>query len=264
MARDPEKPFFLFLHFYDVHTDFTPRQEYRERFVEPYSGRLTGSTTQLVNVRNGEETLSEADMRWLRQMYDAEIRQLDDLLGRFFAWLEDEELFDRTLFVVTSDHGEEFQEHGMFGHGRSLYEAVIRVPLIVVTPDGAGGRVVEGPVSLVDVAPSLLARADVPIPDRFEGTSFAHLLETDGWLTAARRWWRGRAETLAEGPVLSERLQASSAACVPFTGEVIATSGAASESTSMLSSASSDTLEVVTSRRRRKRPAPSDGVTVVS
>jgi arylsulfatase A-like enzyme len=156
-ARDEDRPFFLFLHFYDVHTDFTPRAEYRERFVGPYSGRLTGSTSQLVSVRNGEDTLSAADLRWLREMYDAEIRQLDDLLGRFFAWLEDEGLADGTLFVVTSDHGEEFQEHGSVLHGRTQYQEVLRIPLLVKGPGVPAGKVVSAPVHGVDVTPTILA-----------------------------------------------------------------------------------------------------------
>jgi len=160
--RDEDKPFFLFLHFYDVHSDFTPKSEYRERFVGPYSGRLTGSTTQLVKVRDGEETLNEADVRWLREMYDAEIRQLDDLLGRFFAWLGEEKLRDETLFVVTSDHGEEFQEHGSVLHGRTYYQEILRVPLLVQGPGIPSGKVVTTPVDGVDVTPTILALMGIP------------------------------------------------------------------------------------------------------
>jgi arylsulfatase A-like enzyme len=154
-ARDADKPFFLFLHFYDVHTDFTPRTEYRDRFVEPYAGRLTGSTTQLVRVRNGEETLGPPDVKWLEQMYDAEIRQLDDLLGRFFAWLDDEGLGEETLFVVTSDHGEEFQEHGSVLHGRTQYQEVLHIPLLLKGP-GIPAAVIPTPVHGVDVTPTIL------------------------------------------------------------------------------------------------------------
>jgi arylsulfatase A-like enzyme len=156
LARDEDKPFFLFLHFYDVHTDFTPRNEYRERFVEPYAGRLTGSTTQLVRVRNGEETLGENDLRWLREMYEAEIRQLDDLLGRFFGWLDDQDLADESLFVITSDHGEEFQEHGSVLHGRTQYQEVLRIPLLVRGPGVPAGQVISTPVHGVDVTPTIL------------------------------------------------------------------------------------------------------------
>ena len=168
-ARDEDKPFFLFLHFYDVHTDFTPKSEYRERFVGSYSGRLTGSTTQLVKVRDGEETLTDADVRWLREMYDAEIRQLDDLLGRFFTWLDEEKLRDETLFVVTSDHGEEFQEHGSVLHGRTYYQEVLRVPLLLRGPGIPSGKGVTTPVSGVDITPTILALMGIPSSQARDG-----------------------------------------------------------------------------------------------
>jgi arylsulfatase A-like enzyme len=82
-TSDAAKPYFLFLHFYDVHTDFTPRAGYREMFVEPYDGPLKGRTQELIQLRSLGRKLGADDLRWLRQMYDAEIRQLDDLLGRF-------------------------------------------------------------------------------------------------------------------------------------------------------------------------------------
>ncbi|HEX6882317.1 MAG TPA: sulfatase, partial [Planctomycetota bacterium] len=161
-GRDEDEPFFLFLHFYDVHTDFTPRQEYKERFVGPYSGRLTGTTSQLARVRNGEETLNEDDLRWLREMYDAEIRQLDDLLGRFLGWLDEEGLRDETLFVVTSDHGEEYQEHGSVLHGRTQYQEILRIPLIVSGPGIPPEMVVATPVHGIDVTPTILGVMGIP------------------------------------------------------------------------------------------------------
>jgi arylsulfatase A-like enzyme len=155
-GRDPDEPFFLFLHFYDVHTDFTPRAEYRQQLVGPYAGRMTGSTPQLVKFRNAGEQLSEADLRWLREMYDAEIRQLDDLLGRFFGWLDDEGLYDETLFVITSDHGEEFQEHGSLLHGRTQYQEVLGIPLLLSGPGIPAATVISTPVHGVDVTPTIL------------------------------------------------------------------------------------------------------------
>jgi arylsulfatase A-like enzyme len=156
LAGEAARPFFLFLHFYDVHTDFTPKNEYRERFVEPYSGRLTGRTQQLVNLRDAGEPFGDDDLRWLRQMYDAEIRQLDDQLGNFLAWLEQRGWLADTLVVVTSDHGEEFQEHGGILHGRTQYQEVLRVPLIMAGPGVPAGVVVDAPVHLVDLVPTVL------------------------------------------------------------------------------------------------------------
>ncbi len=160
-GRDAGEPFFLFLHFYDAHTDFTPKDEYRERFVGPYTGHVDGSTSQLAEARALLETLDDDDLRHLRELYDAEIRQLDDVLGRFFAWLQGEGLFEQTLFVVTSDHGEEFQEHGGLLHGRTQYQEVLRIPLILAGPGIPAGTTVSTPVHGVDVTPTLLARMGI-------------------------------------------------------------------------------------------------------
>jgi arylsulfatase A-like enzyme len=154
--RDPAKPLFLFLHFYDTHTDYTPRDEYRQQFVQAYTGRMEGRSSQLDGVRKRGERLEEDDLRFLREMYEAEIRQFDALLGDFFAWLRTEGLLDESLIVVTSDHGEEFQEHGGLLHGRQHFQESLRVPLLVAGPGVPAGVVVTEPVDGVDVTPTLL------------------------------------------------------------------------------------------------------------
>jgi arylsulfatase A-like enzyme len=160
LQRDPARPFFLFAHFYDAHTDFTPDPEYRERFVSSYPGKLDGSTGQLMAIRAQGLRLGESDLRFLRELYEAEIRQLDDVLARFFEFLEEQDLDEDTLIVLTSDHGEEFQEHGGLLHGRTQYEELLRVPLILAGPGIPRGRVVEEPVGLIDLLPTILARFD--------------------------------------------------------------------------------------------------------
>jgi len=154
--RDASRPFFLFLHFYDAHTDFTPDESWREAFVEPYDGKLDGRTQQLNGVRNRGDTLAEPDLRFLRQMYDAEIRTLDDVLAGFLGWLAEQDLLEDTLIVVTSDHGEEFQEHGSVLHGRTQYQELLEVPLILAGPGVPAGRVIDVPVHGIDVTPTVL------------------------------------------------------------------------------------------------------------
>jgi len=168
-SRPSGKPFFLFLHFYDVHTDFTARPEIKERFVEPYSGKIKGHSQQLNGIRNRGEQLNEDDLRFLRQMYEAEIWQFDALLGEFFAWLREQGLADDTLFAITSDHGEEFQEHGGLLHGRTYYQEVMHVPLILAGPGLPAGVVVDTPVDGVDVTPTLLAVMGVPSSAHHDG-----------------------------------------------------------------------------------------------
>jgi len=192
LLADPAgEPFFLFLHFYDVHSDFNPRPNYREQFVGPYQGRLTGRTQQLIHLRDTGQSFDEADLRWLGEMYDAEIRQLDDVLSGFFAFLDEQGLTDDTLFVLTSDHGEEFQEHGGLLHGRTQYEELLRVPLILAGPGIPRGVVVRQPAGLIDLMPTVLARLGLPAPAALDGLD---LSATFGGGTLPERPFFGEAD----------------------------------------------------------------------
>jgi arylsulfatase A-like enzyme len=172
-GHDRARPFFLLAHFYDAHTDFTPTAANRARFVAPYAGKLDGTTGQLMAVRASGVRLGEADLRFLRDMYDAEIRGLDDVLGRFLEFLEHEGFARDTLVVLAADHGEEFQEHGGLLHGRTQYEELLRVPLILAGPGIPRGEVVDQPVSLVDLLPTILARLEIAPPARVDGVDLA-------------------------------------------------------------------------------------------
>jgi len=157
-----DRPFFLFLHFYDVHSDFNPSPEYRQRFERPYSGDIDGTTAQLGELRASGGLLTEADANHLLDLYDAEIRQLDDQLARLFNYLDHAGLAANTLVVVTSDHGEAFGEHGTVLHGQTHYEELIRIPLLMRGPGMLVGRRIADPVHLVDVTPTILASTGLP------------------------------------------------------------------------------------------------------
>lgn len=163
-ASPAEQPFFLFLHFYDVHTDFTPAAEWREAFVGAYTGDFDGTTLPLVKVRNGKKAIDGADIQWLKEMYAAEIRTMDAVLGEFFAQLVARGLDQNTVLAITSDHGEEFYEHGSVLHGRTYYEEQTRIPLILRGPGIPSGLTLTQPVHHIDVAPTLLALAGVQAP----------------------------------------------------------------------------------------------------
>ena len=171
--RDPARPFFLFLHFYDVHTDFTPDPKWEREFVEPYRGRLTGVTADLVKARNqimrGEWQLGDADIAFLEEMYDAEIRTFDTSLGVFFDYLRDAGLEDSTVVAITSDHGEEYGEHGSILHGRTHYRELVHIPWILRGPGVPVGERIATPVHLIDVAPTLYSLAGVPAPEGIDG-----------------------------------------------------------------------------------------------
>jgi arylsulfatase A-like enzyme len=174
IAEHAQEPFFLFLHYYDVHSDYRSLPRYERRFTRPYEGPADGSTRQLVRHRSGEIELGEDDAEHLKDLYAASVRQMDDGLARLRRGLEQRGLLERTVVVLTSDHGEEFLEHGGVLHGRTQYEEVVRVPLLLRAPGLPAGLRLETPVSL-DVMPTVLSLLELPVPPALDGRNLAPL-----------------------------------------------------------------------------------------
>lgn len=168
-ARDPQRPFFLLVHYIDPHTDYETLPEFRDRFIEPYDGPATGTSEQLYDFVEGSISFDEADGRHLSNLYDGAVAQLDDQIRRLCDYLREEGLLDETLLVITSDHGEEFLDHGGVLHGTTQFEELVRVPLIVVGPGVPPGLRIDVPVSLVDVMPTCLDMLGVEVPARLDG-----------------------------------------------------------------------------------------------
>ncbi|HSG40659.1 MAG TPA: sulfatase-like hydrolase/transferase, partial [Thermoanaerobaculia bacterium] len=111
-----------------------------------------------------------AEVAHLRALYDAEVRYTDQELGRFLDLLKWLGLYEGSFVILASDHGEEFAEHGGLEHGKTLFEEVLRIPLIVKYPGGRwAGQRIGGAVSLVDVAPTVLAGLTPPVEADFDG-----------------------------------------------------------------------------------------------
>jgi arylsulfatase A-like enzyme len=179
LGRHRDQPFFLFLHYYDVHSDYQVLPEYRAKFCGPYSGIATGGTDQLKRHRSGEIALDTQDAQHLSNLYDAGVRQFDDAMARFFVKLEALGLFDKAILVIASDHGEEFFEHGDFLHSRTLYQELIHVPLIMSGPGLPEGLRIREPVSLVDVAPTIASLLGVAFPRNIDGVDLSGLWKGD-------------------------------------------------------------------------------------
>ncbi len=179
-------PFFLFLHTYEVHHPYTPDPEYLELFDSGYDGELPGHI-MVDDLRriNGDASpqleIDEADLRHIVATYDAEIRSMDDGFGQFVTALAKRGLRESTLLIFTSDHGEEFNEHGRVGwHSHSLYDELLWVPLVIRFPGGVyAGRRVDDLVRLLDVAPTVLDVLALPAAPTFEGLSVRTLFDTD-------------------------------------------------------------------------------------
>jgi arylsulfatase A-like enzyme len=121
------------------------------------------------------------EVRALESLYGGEISYLDEHLGRLFDSLRERGILDRSLLIITGDHGETFAEHPeLFQHGMEVYDTTITPPLIIRFPDGAGrGRRPSGLVSNVDVMPTILEWLGFEGPERMEGRSFAAIREQE-------------------------------------------------------------------------------------
>ncbi|MEQ8766461.1 MAG: sulfatase [Planctomycetota bacterium] len=169
--RDAERPFFLFLHYYDAHSDYDPSEPYRTQFVRPYAGPADGTTGQLLAYRKAGMVLGEGDIRHLGDLYDAQVRQLDDQIGRLLRGLDSMDLASDTIVAITSDHGEELFEHGSLLHGQTYFQEVIRIPWLMRGPGVPSGTRAREPVSLIDVPVTLLDLVGLDPPKKWQGRS---------------------------------------------------------------------------------------------
>jgi arylsulfatase A-like enzyme len=110
-------------------------------------------------------------------LYDGEVQDADRLVGEVWDQIVAQGLADRTLLVITADHGDEFGDHGGYGHGLTVYQELVNVPLIFVGPQVAQpGRSVELPVPMLDLLPTLVDVAGAPMPDLVHGESLVPVL----------------------------------------------------------------------------------------
>ncbi len=167
--RGRKRPFFLFLHMWDVHFDYTPPPPYDTLFDPDYQGRLTGEDIAVNPLVH--EGMDPRDLEHLIALYDGEIRFSDFYLRKILDVLKTLEVYDDTIIVVTADHGEEFFEHGRKIHRFALYDESILVPFIIRYPRKIpAGKVVEQQVRLMDVAPTILGLAGLAQPADFGST----------------------------------------------------------------------------------------------
>ncbi len=181
VEENSDAPFFLFLHTYEVHHPYRPRMPDLERFDEGYDGPLPSTISKelLEQINAGELEVDEADLRYIVATYDALISSMDRALELLVHYLRANGLYDSTLVVFTSDHGEEFGEHGWMGwHSHSLFDELLHVPLVLKLPGAhEAGRSVDAPVRLIDVAPTILDILGLEAPETFDGRSLLPLID---------------------------------------------------------------------------------------
>lgn len=171
---DDEDPFFMWLHYMDVHYPFQPPERFLEELdIDPPSKRRVAELNG--KMQEEPDELTEEDVEDLLKLYEGEIRFTDHYIGKVLDELKDRGILDETIVVVTADHGEAFGEHGRFGHHPYLYDELLRVPFVVHAPN-VESRTVDQQVSLLDLGPTLYDLLDIETPGAVQGTSFAPLL----------------------------------------------------------------------------------------
>ncbi len=178
-AAGDQRPIFLYLHTVEPHSPYNPPAQYRQRFAAGVKTAV-GKAAFLKAVKRGEIPVTESLVGDLTALYDAEVAFSDATFGALVEILKQRGLYDNSIVIFLSDHGEEFNEHGRWEHGKSLHGQLLDVPLIIRFPDFAHGRRVEAPVQHIDVLPTLLDYVGLETPRFVQGNSLLALLTGTG------------------------------------------------------------------------------------
>lgn len=182
-----DRDFFLFLHYYDPHWHYDPPPPYDAAFDPGYAGEVNGVWWNFKEL--DRDTIAPEDLHHIEALYDGEILYTDRELERLFQEMKRIGLFDASLVVVTSDHGEEFLDHGGWEHQKTLYEEQLRIPLLMKLPgERRGGERVSAQVSLVDVAPTISELLGLEAPKTYEGRSLLPAIEARGAFSPREAW----------------------------------------------------------------------------
>ncbi len=165
-----KKPFFIYVHYMDVHYPYYPPPPFTDIFDRLYVNRPDTILTaeQIDGMRFSFKDVNRINFYLSR--YDGQIRFFDHELKNLLNWIEESGVLSPAIMAFTADHGEAFNEHNKFNHGGKPYEGVIHVPLIIWgTPDFPKGKRVSESVEIIDIAPTLLEASGITAPDQFEG-----------------------------------------------------------------------------------------------
>lgn len=168
-AAGSDRPFLLYIHYMEPHTPY---------LCADGAGDACRVGAAVLNRRilSGQWKFDERDHSLIESLYDADVERMDAALGELWSRLDQLGALENTWVVVTADHGEQLGERGWYVHGKTLFQPLIRIPLLI-SPPSREGSIVELPVSLVDLAPTLLELAGVEVPASFVGRSLVGALD---------------------------------------------------------------------------------------
>ena len=173
------RKFFFYIHFLSPHATYRAPFPFCDAFGKYDSSKLEPSNHMLQTLNDSGRLLSLSDRNYIISQYDGAVLYLDDIFKRLLDRIQQLGLYQNTLIIFSSDHGEQFQEHGGLAHGRSLYQGEIHIPLIIKAPSGYGreGLRISTNVSAIDIPTTVLDLIKVRPPDSFQGRSLLPLLQ---------------------------------------------------------------------------------------
>lgn len=175
LEANPLPALFMFLHTYKLHTPYEPGEEFLATLNPNPQRRRMGN---FINNAQFNAKVPEIERRTMEELYDAEVLQFDHFFGEFIKYLKLAGIYDQSLIVLISDHGEEFGEHGGWFHGHSLYREVSQVPFLIKFPESLyAGRHCQEFVSICDALPTVLDYLKMKIPSGIDGISLLPLLQ---------------------------------------------------------------------------------------
>jgi len=198
-----KEPFFLFINYFNAHTPYDPPRPFKKKFhsnlnqprfyaKELLLNKLSGRTSENISSREldirklrwiasggggftfaaKQVSISEAEWEVVKSWYDGEIAYLDYMLGRLINFLHHKDIFDNTFLIITSDHGENFGEHGLAVHPLCVYDSLLHVPLIMSHPDLVPkGKRITSLVSTIDILPTLTELLNIKLDETIQGKS---------------------------------------------------------------------------------------------
>jgi len=179
--RKKSDKFFAYLHFMDVHYRYNPPQKYRHQFVdEDFDGLLNSAKLKIMDFKDKSLNLSVLDKKHLEALYDAEINFVDDQIRRILEKLTPLKMMDNTIIIITSDHGEEFWDHGAFEHGHMMYNELLWVPLIIYQPRlKVRNKRIKQLIRLIVIYPTLMNFLNLKTKAEFMGQDLSEIINAD-------------------------------------------------------------------------------------
>lgn len=181
LDQNPDEKFFLFLHTYETHHPYTPKKRQLKLFESNYKGDLNWQITveMIERINKGEIKLTDEDKQHIINTYDAEIRSMDESFGLLIDYLKKKKLYDNTLIIFISDHGEEFGEHGIWAmHSHTLFNDQLHVPLLIKLPGSKfASRKIDHLVRGIDILPTVMDLLGEKMSKDFEGVSLVSLMK---------------------------------------------------------------------------------------